>query len=118
MSTDTDRRTAFITGLRDLAAFLEANPELPAPKASTLVTYFPDHATDAEMCAEIDRIAALCGTGIDADFLPYGHYVTTLSFGPVRYEATAILADARARHDALMSYHGCVTPDTNQTTAA
>ncbi|MFC4591837.1 hypothetical protein [Sphaerisporangium corydalis] len=111
MSLDPDHRTAFITGLRHLATFLETNPDVPVPRFSTTIGYFPERSADAEMCAEIDRIAALCGTKIDSGALAHDHYSTALHFGPVRYEAFAILADARARHDAFSSYHGCVTPD-------
>ncbi|GGK62765.1 hypothetical protein Ppa06_20940 [Planomonospora parontospora subsp. parontospora] len=113
MPTDPTRRAAFITGLRDLADFIETNPGVPVPRQSTAITYFPEQATDAEMCAEVDRIAGLCGSRIDPAPLPYGHYMITLPFGPLRYEIAAILADARARYGALSSYHGCVTPDSD-----
>ncbi|GII67351.1 hypothetical protein Skr01_74360 [Sphaerisporangium krabiense] len=111
MSVDPDHRTAFITGLRRLATFLEANPEVPVPRYSTTIGYCAERTADAEMCAEIDRIAALCGTKIDSGALAHDHYLTALHFGPVRYEAFAILADARARHEAFSTYHGCVIPD-------
>lgn len=109
--TDQHRR-AVIAGLRDLADFLQANPAVPVPYGSIHVTYVPERAADADMCAEIDRIAALLNTPIDSRFLTRGHYVTGLDFGPVRYEAVAIFAGARARFEALDSYAGCVTPDT------
>ncbi|MBE3010874.1 hypothetical protein IL992_16985 [Microbispora sp. NEAU-D428] len=112
MST-TDHRTATISGLRALANFLEANPAVPVPRGSIRVSYFPKRASDAEMRAEIDHLTGLLGTAIESPSLPYGHYSTGLDFGPVRYEAIAILADARARHEALISYDGCVTPDTD-----
>ncbi|MFF4771888.1 hypothetical protein ACFY05_03425 [Microtetraspora fusca] len=104
-------RTAVITGLRALADFLEANPAIPAPAFPFSIRCFPKRGSDAEMCAEIDRIAELLGTEIDPDGLPSGHYTTGLDFGPVRYEATAVLADARARYAAESSYFGCVDPD-------
>lgn len=118
MSITPDRRTAFATGLRELADFIEANPELPIPRSSTVIHYFPQQAPDAEMCTEIDRIAEILGTEIDPDHLPHGHYTTSRCFGPISYEAAAILADARARHAALSSYQDCVTPDTDTAHAA
>ncbi|GAA3143320.1 hypothetical protein GCM10010466_37880 [Planomonospora alba] len=118
MSTDPTRRAAFITGLRDLADFIEAHPGIPVPRQSTPITYFPKQTTDAEMRAEIDRIADLCGAQIDSEPLPYGHYMITLPFGPLRYEIAAILADARARYDALSSYHDSVSPDSDPEHAA
>jgi hypothetical protein len=104
-------RTTFIAGLRALADFLETNPAVPAPRRAIPIIYFPDRGTDDEMRADIDRIAVLLGTEIDPQFLPYGHYTTGLDFGPVRYEAVAILAHARALREAESSYIGCVTPD-------
>ncbi|WP_433245878.1 hypothetical protein ACQPYK_44245 [Streptosporangium sp. CA-135522] len=104
-----DRRAALINGLRDLAAFLEANPDVPAP-CFPRIHYFAE-GTDSEMRAEIDGIAALLGTEIDPGDLGYGHYRTGLNFGPVEYTAVGILARARARHDADVSYTGCVAPD-------
>ncbi|MFI6802614.1 hypothetical protein [Streptosporangium canum] len=118
MSIDPERRTAFITGLRELADFVETNPEIPIPRASIPVHYFPERVTDSEMCAEVDRIAELLGTDIDPVHLPHDHYTTARHFGPISYEAVAILAGARARHEALTSYRDCVTPDTDTVHAA
>ncbi|MBB4919100.1 hypothetical protein [Streptosporangium saharense] len=98
MSTDTQRRTAFIGGLRDLAFFLEANPAVPVPTDSTIVTYYPEQGTDDDLCAEIDRIAALCGTSVDLRLLPLGLYTISRCFGPVHVEWTAILSIAKPPH--------------------
>ncbi|MFI6599126.1 hypothetical protein ACIBHX_22950 [Nonomuraea sp. NPDC050536] len=103
-------RTALITGLRDLATFLEANPELPVPHGAT-VHHFPRRADDTELCADVDQIAAQLGTAIDAEELPYGHYGTSIRFGPVEYKAVAILSAARAQYAADDSYRGCVDPE-------
>ncbi|MFG1824265.1 hypothetical protein ACGFIJ_17415 [Microbispora bryophytorum] len=116
MST-TDHRTATITGLRALADFLESNPDVPVPRNSISITYFPKRTEDAGMRAEIDRIAGLLGAEIEPDRLPFSHYATGLRFGPVRYEAIAILADARARYEAITSYEDCIVPDTNNNPA-
>lgn len=95
MSTDTQRRTAFIGGLRDLAIFLEANPAVPVPTDPTIITYYPEQSTDEGLRAEIDRIAALCGTIVDPRLLPLGHYTVSRCFGPVHVEWTAILSTAQ-----------------------
>ncbi|MEW9531987.1 hypothetical protein [Microbispora sp. NPDC049125] len=110
----TDHRTAIITGLRALATYLETHPAVPVPRNSVYVMYFPKRGSDAEICAEIDRIATLLATPVERT--PSGHYTTVLEFGPVRYEATAVPADARARHEALISYTDCITPDTPHAT--
>ncbi|NRQ36635.1 hypothetical protein HII36_33085 [Nonomuraea sp. NN258] len=107
-----DRRAALINGLLDLAAFLEAHPDVPV-SSSVTIHHFPDSDSDAEMCEEIDKIAARVGSEIDYEDSPYGHYATSVLFGPVEYRAVAVLAAARARHDAERSYLGCVKPDLN-----
>ncbi|WP_327107891.1 hypothetical protein [Nonomuraea glycinis] len=105
-----DRRTAFINGLLELAAFLTENPDLPIGQSLALY-HFPRHDTDADLYAEIDEIAARLGTPIDHEDSPHGHYATSRFFGPVEYRAVAIPARARALHDAETSYHGCIDPD-------
>jgi hypothetical protein len=81
-------RQEFTSGLRELADFLENNPEVPAPKY-TDVLVFPPHASDAENRSEIDVIASRIGSG--AEISPgHRHYVTSRKFGPVEYRAVAI----------------------------
>jgi hypothetical protein len=84
---DSTERAALIRGLRGLADYLESNPEVPAPAYSTMHTFPPD-GDWAEMCAEIDAIAARLG--VTARKSGCGHYVATRSFGPVEYRAVAI----------------------------
>ncbi|MFI9556137.1 hypothetical protein [Nonomuraea endophytica] len=104
----TDHRTSLINGLLDLAAFLEANPDVPAPY-SLNAHHFPKNATDDEMRADIDHVASLLGTE-PCEEAGYGHYKACLTFGPVQYKAVAILSAARARHQADSSYDGCIDP--------
>ncbi|GGS73382.1 hypothetical protein GCM10010156_35300 [Planobispora rosea] len=109
--TATDYRAAVIQGLQGLAAFLEANPAVPVPRHDVTFLYFPTRGTDAEMIAEIDRIATLLGVTPDPSDTAYGHHKARLAFGPVAYEALAILAARRAQHQADASYSGCVIPE-------
>jgi hypothetical protein len=89
-------RSSLITGLRDLADFLEGRPETPAPKWAGLMV-FPPARTDSEMRQEVDDIAALIGSGIDDQVPGYDHYATSRSFGPVQYRVVAIIpAQSRA----------------------
>ncbi|GAA3645214.1 hypothetical protein GCM10022224_004740 [Nonomuraea antimicrobica] len=106
----THSRPAFVAGLRALADFLEARPDIPTPR-STVVHHFVPDAQDTEMRAEIDRLATLLGSHLDGED---SHVTTSLRFGPIEYRAVAILADSRARYDAHNSYRGCVTPDSPQ----
>ncbi|MGA4993830.1 hypothetical protein [Nonomuraea bangladeshensis] len=104
-------RDALIAGLIALAGLVKANPELPVPLGSVIIRAFPAKGPDDEMCAAVDRVAVLLGSEIDPDHLPYGHYQTAIEFGPVRYEFTAILAAARARHAAVDSYRDSIEID-------
>lgn len=98
-STDPTTRAAFIDGLRALADYLEANPELPVP------TYGRDicihlAGTDIEKRAQIQRFADLIDTRPD-----FGdHYTATRHFGPISYEFAAIPAAWTAEHEARNSY--------------
>jgi hypothetical protein len=86
-------RQAIISGLRELADFLEENPEVPAPKYAD-VRVFPPRASDAENQSEIDMIAALIGSGTEISHFGR-HYKTTRQFGPVGYHAVAIPEDEK-----------------------
>jgi hypothetical protein len=89
-----DQRARLIAGLRDLADFLDQNPDVPAPWEADLLVFSPE-ASDAEMFAEIDSIAELIdSTASDADS-PRGHYSAVRDFGPVQYRAVAIPHSAR-----------------------
>ncbi|MFI7466867.1 hypothetical protein [Nonomuraea sp. NPDC049646] len=105
-----DHRRELINGLLNLAIFLETHPDVPAPPDPTL-HYFSAHEADEDMRAEIDQIAARIGSPIEFDNSPYGHYATSVHFGPVEYRAVAILAAAQARHDAVNSYRDSIQHD-------
>lgn len=88
------QRVRLIAGLRDLADFLDQNPDVPAPwRADVLV--FPAEASDAEMFAEIDTIAEMIGSTASDDDSPDGHYSAVRNFGLVQYRAIAIPHSAR-----------------------
>jgi hypothetical protein len=84
---DSTERAALISGLRDLADYLESNPEVPAP-AYPVVYTFPPAGDWAQMRAEIDATAARLG--VNAHLTGGGHYVAPRLFGPVEYRAVAI----------------------------
>ena len=84
-----EQRVRLIAGLRDLADFLDQNPDVPAPWRADLLV-FPPEASDAEMFAEIDTIAELIGSDASDYDSPSGHYSAVRSFGPVQYRAVAI----------------------------
>lgn len=92
---NSEERAWLISGLRDLAEFLDKNPGVPAPPR-TDVLVFPPAGSDAEMFAEIDVIAAQIGATASDASSPAGHYSAYRDFGPVQYRAVAIPHSARA----------------------
>jgi hypothetical protein len=86
---NSEERAGLSAGLRDLADFLDRNPEVPAPRRIDVLV-FPPEGTSAEMFAEIDVIAARIGTKASDVGSPAGHYSAVRGFGPVCYRAVAI----------------------------
>lgn len=84
---DSAVRAALISGLRELADYLESNPEVPAP-AHPVVHTFPAAGDWPQMRAEIDATAARLG--VNAHMAGGSHYVAARLFGPVEYRAVAI----------------------------
>jgi hypothetical protein len=91
---DDKERLRLIAGLRDLADFLDRNPEVPVPWRTDLVA-FPPEGSDAEMFAEIDAIAERIGVAASDADSPAGHYSAVRGFGSVQYRAVAIPHAAR-----------------------
>ena len=87
-------RARLIIGLRDLAEFLDQNPQMPAPRYTDLLV-FPARGTDVEMFAEVDVIAEQIGVTASQNDTPDGHYIASRYFGPVQYRAVAIPQAAR-----------------------
>jgi hypothetical protein len=112
MTDDIQERRDFIAGLRDLADFLERTREVPVPRWES-VMFFPSASTDNEMRQEIDRVAALLGSGIEDRTAEYGHYTTSRYFGTLQYRAVAIPARTAAYHAARMSYSENIAPLTD-----
>jgi hypothetical protein len=89
-----EERVWLIAGLRDLANFLDQNPDVPVPWRPEVLV-FPTEASDSEMFAEIDTIAELIGSDASDAESPRGHYSAVRTFGPVQYRAVAIPHSAR-----------------------
>jgi hypothetical protein len=84
-------RQALISGLRELAGFLENHPEVPTPNYADVLV-FPPHVSHTEHQSEIDKIASLIGSGTETSSYRR-HYMTSRQFDPVGYRAVAIPAD-------------------------
>jgi hypothetical protein len=109
--TDPGTRQAFTDGLRNLADYLDAHPELPVPPYGLDVSIHAD-ALETGGREQVNQVADAIGTGID----PYStdaHYRTgRRTFGPVSYSAISISDAEMARYYARTSYASCVVPDT------
>ena len=86
---NSEERGRLITGLRDLAEFLDQNAQVPAPTRADVMV-FPPESSHAEMFAEIDAIAGQLGVTASDAGIPRGHYSAMRNFGPVEYRAVAI----------------------------
>jgi hypothetical protein len=99
-TTDPRTRAAFITGLRNLADYLDAHPGLPVPTFGAEILIHANEGTEVAERAEIDHIAALLDVPVTAN----GHYLTGRGFGPVHYRAVHIPAAWDAEYKARHSY--------------
>lgn len=113
-NSERTHRSQLATDLRSFADFLDSNPGIPAPR-SVDVSLLPRHdgsaKTEAEAIAEVERIAAELGTPVEVH---NGHHTATISFGLIRFRAFVVTAQAMARHEALWSYQGVITPDVDE----
>jgi hypothetical protein len=107
---DLLHRTKVIGGLRQLADWLDAHPDVPVSPFGWDLSIYPQFAEDADRAAEVDRIAAILGVDVTDQTGDGGHYIASRAFGLITYEAVHIPRARRAASAALMSYRDCVTP--------
>jgi hypothetical protein len=100
---DLFARHQTITGLRQLADFLEANPAVPVHEYGREYTIYT-RGSDKSGRAQVDRIAALLGVTPDDETNRGGHYTATKTFGRISYRVIHIPAQARQAHHARASY--------------
>jgi hypothetical protein len=94
---NSEERRRLTAGLRELADFLDLNPQVPAPRRAGLLVFPPD-GSDAEMFAEVDVIAEQIGAAASFSEGPAAHYTALRDFGPVQYRAVAIPHTARSHN--------------------
>jgi len=112
---DFIERTQIINGLRDLADFLAAHPDVPVRPFGYALTTFPERRdADGQQRAEVDRVAAILhphgGKRID-DTGTDGHDRALITFGRITYELVHIPQRRRERHAAQTSYERNITLD-------
>ena len=110
-TTDLSTRQAFITGLRDLADYLDQHPAVAIPEHGTEILLSAASADDGG-CTQVDRFARQLGVPVENSLAYDGHYRAARSFGPVGSRMVAISEAAMARYHAADTYYGSVTPDT------
>ena len=109
-TTDPAERQEYITGLRQLADYLDANPGVPVPRYGSSIRLIASLAEDGGIAEIITIAAQLAAPVIDAT-QDMGSYRTCRSFGPVTYEAFSSTRASMAIYRAETSYAGCVIPD-------
>ena len=109
-SIQPSTRAAFITGLRDLAAYLETHPGVPVPSHGADINLHVAAPEDGGR-GHVAHIAAQLGASIADETRHGGHLTATRMFGPIAYGVISIPATVMAAHHAYSTYDGCVTPD-------
>ena len=109
-STQPSVRQTFITGLRELAAYLEGHPSVPVPTMGASISLYAADTEDGGR-GQVAHIAALLGATIADDTRRGGHLTATRMFGPVGYTVISIPATVMAAHHARDSYYHAITPD-------
>lgn len=104
------RRDAIIAGLRELADWLEAHPDVELPLIPPEISVFVHEEEDNAGHAAVKRLAAAIGAAAVDDRLNSLRAQVTFS-GGVAYEVIYIKRQFRREHDALHSYEGLVQPE-------
>jgi hypothetical protein len=104
-------RTQTISGLRQLADYLDQHPDIPVAQFGWGLMTFARRDDDAAGQAEVDQVADILGAQVHDDTANGGHYTAARTFGRITYEFIHVTARSRALHRAHMSYADAVTPD-------
>lgn len=108
---DLFARHQTIAGLRALADFLEATPDVPVAEYGREYTLYTRDCHDTCGRAEVDRIAALLGVPVTDDTDRDGHYTAERAFGRIVYRIVHIPARRTAEYEARNSYRDNITLD-------
>ena len=111
LTTDPDARQAFITGLRDLADYLDRHPAVPVPADGTEIL-LSAASTDDGGCAQVDRFARQLGVPVANETGLLRPLRAARSFGPVGYRMTAISEPRWPATTPPTPTTATVTPDT------
>jgi hypothetical protein len=109
---DPQTRSGYITGLRELADYLAANPAVPVALHGDLLVVSVN-STEEGGCFQVRQAARLLGVTVTDETAGGGHYYAEKAFGPIGYRVVSIPGSCMARHHALWSYDGSVQPDSD-----
>jgi hypothetical protein len=105
-------RAQVISGLRQLADYLDQHADIPVNEYGwSLMTFTRRDTDDAAGQAEVGQVANILGAQIHDDTASGGHCTATRTFGRITYEFIHVTARSRAVHNAFMSYANAVNPD-------
>lgn len=112
---DLIARAQVIDGLRQLADYLDAHPDVPVNEYGWDLNDYTNHGTDTDERAAVDQVAAALGVPVRNDTRRGGHYIAARTFGRITYQFVHIPARHRAEHQAWASYANAVTPNDTPT---
>jgi len=107
--TVDEHRAAVVAGLRELAGFLEAHPDVPVDRYGIrCVSSLGEGDGDEAAVGRVEAMAA--ALGVEARHHPPGYWGAQRRFGPVLYGGSYVARDEMAAHEAAQSYKGSVEP--------
>jgi hypothetical protein len=98
--TNRYNRAQTIAGLRALADFLDANPDLPIRPEGADYAVFSHRTDETAGRSTIDAIATVLGEPVQDETGEGGEYTVTKTFGAITYHASHIPARLRALYRA------------------
>ncbi|WP_242888068.1 hypothetical protein [Actinomadura litoris] len=111
---DLIARHQVITGLRDLADFLEDNPAAPVSAYGNSLEAFAQEDEETLSAAVVDQAAELLGVPVQDRRPQGGHYTASRSFGRITYRVVHIPDRNHRAYQARMSYLDNIRLDTDQ----
>jgi len=110
---DLFARTQVISGLRQLADFLEAHPGVPVDTYGYRLRLFTDPHTDEACRTQVKAIAELLNVTPRDETGWGGHLYASRTFGRITYEICHITSHYQAAHQARRSYENNIILDTD-----
>jgi hypothetical protein len=101
---DPTRHEQVAAGLRELADFIAAHPDMPIPTYPAVACPVGSETDDEPGLAQVTAAAAILGVEVSSRS-------AVRYFGPVEYRVSHATRDRMARYNAAHSYEGAVQPE-------